>query len=749
MDSKIKLVKSSLLTLGLALLAVCARPASAGEGPERAFAGADANRPAAWSFRNHVLPVMTKMGCNSGACHGAAAGKNGFKLTLRGYDPELDYQTLTREAAGRRINKLEPARSLLLLKPTATIAHGGGKRFEVGSLEYRVLAEWIAAGIEPPSESDPQITRLEVLPENSTLAIGGEQQLMVRAHFSDGHAEDVTRWAKYSSADAAVATVGDDGRVKMQGNGEAAITVWYLSRVAFASLRVPFPNQVGAKLFDEARRNSFIDDLVLKKLGQLKIAPSPACTDAEFLRRAYLDAMGVLPTVEEARAFLADASRDKRARLVDRILERPEFVDYWAYKWSDLLLVSSKQLSAKNVRSYYNWVRESVAENKPWDRFVRELTVASGNSQETGAVNYFLIHKNTIDLAESYTKAFLGLSITCARCHNHPLEKWTQKDYYAFANLLSRVSIKNGAAPSEVTVFASPAGEINHPRLGKPLAPRPLDGAQMPADWKGDRREYLARWVTSTENASFARALVNRVWGNFFGRGLVHPVDDLRMTNPPSNEELLAALAKDFVAHGFDVKHLIRLIMNSATYQLSAEAGEMNVKDDRYYSHYLVRRLPAEVILDAISQVTGVTEKFPGYPTGTRALQLPDTRVESYFLTVFGRPVRENTSAAERQQDPNLTQALHVINGATLNKKLMDPQSIINRLVKQGDSDQAIIEHLYLAAYSRYPSREEQSKLTAALGQTSEGRASGDARREALEDLAWAVLTSKEFLFNH
>ncbi|HWC77076.1 MAG TPA: DUF1549 domain-containing protein, partial [Blastocatellia bacterium] len=526
--------------------------------------------PAAWSFRNHVLPVMTKLGCNSGACHGAAAGKNGLKLTLRGYDPDADYLALTRQAAGRRVNKLEPARSLMLLKPTMALPHGGGKRFDVGSLEYKVLADWIANGIVPPSENDPQIERLEVLPKSATLAIGQEQQLIVRAHFSNGRVEDVTRWVKYASADETVAGVSEAGRVKMEGHGEAAITLWYLSRVSFARVSAPFPNRINARVYASAPRNNWIDDLVLAKLKRLNIAPSGLCTDAEFIRRAYLDAAGVLPSAEEVERFLADRSPDKRARLVEAVLARPEFIDYWTYKWSDVLLVSSRNLSTKNMLSFYKWIRESVAANKPWNEFAAELTTASGNSQEYGPVNYFLIHKNTIDLAENYTKAFMGLSITCARCHNHPLEKWTQKEYYAFANLLSRVSFKNGNGPSEITVFSSPAGEINHPRLGKPLQPKPLDGDPM-ADSSGDRRQYLAKWLTSPSNPGFARAVVNRVWANFFARGLVDPVDDLRATNPASNEELLEAATRNLVQQGFDLKSLIRAIMNSATYQLSSQ----------------------------------------------------------------------------------------------------------------------------------------------------------------------------------
>jgi hypothetical protein len=535
----------------------------------------------------------------------------------------------------------------------------------------------------------------------------------------------------------------------MHGYGEAAVTLWYLSRVAFARVGVPFPNDVTPQAYSTMASNNFIDGLVLAKLKQLKIAPSEGCTDAEFLRRAYLDAAGMQPSAEAVEMFLADRAPNKRAQIIDALLEKPEFVDYWTYRWSDVLLVSTRKLSSKNMRSFYNWVRQSVAANKPWNELVRELTVASGNSQEYGPVNYYLIHKNTIDLAENFTRAFMGLSITCARCHNHPLEKWTQKEYYAFANLFARVAYKTGTGPSEITVFSSAAGEINHPRLGRPLPPKPLDAPPMSLDSTQERREYLAKWLTSPSNSNFARALVNRVWENFLGRGLVSPVDDLRATNPPSNEELLAAVTEDFVRNGFDVKRLIRTIMNSATYQLSSRTNETNAKDDRYYSHYLVRRLPAEVILDAMSQVTEAPESFPGYPPGTRAMQLPDTRVNSYFLTVFGRPDRINTSAAERMQDPSLTQALHAINGSTLNKKLMAADNVISRLLKSELSDLAIVDKFYLSTFSRYPTEEERARLLDALSKAQATPAKAEERRQALEDLLWAMLTSKEFLFNH
>jgi Protein of unknown function (DUF1553)/Protein of unknown function (DUF1549) len=707
-----------------------------------------------WSFRNHVLPVLTKAGCNSGACHGASAGKGGLKLTLRGYDPAADYATLTRQALGRRIVKTEPGRSLILLKPTMQVPHGGGERFKRDSLEYRVLAEWIADGTPPPQPTDPTLRELEVQPAAVTAATGQTESIRVRAHFSDGHTEDVTRWVKYGTSDAGVATVGDDGTVKVQGSGEAAITVWYLSRVAFARVSSPFPDPPPAERFAQAPRRGFIDEIVLKKLQTLGIPRSGVCSDSEFIRRAFLDATGVLPTPAEVQRFLADPSPEKRAKLIDALLARPEFVDYWTYKWSDLLLVSSRKISPRAVRTFSNWVRGAVASNLPWDRFARELVTARGSTLENGAANYFVLHKDPISLTETTSQAFLGMSITCARCHNHPLEKWTQNDYYRMANLFARVTLKNGDQPGEALVLAANSGNINHPRTGRPLAPRPLDGPEMPLDAPGDRREHLAAWLTSPENPYFSRAIVNRVWRNFMGRGLVEAEDDLRLTNPPSNEELLSAVARDFASQGFDVRRLIRTIMNSATYQLSSTPEPGNAADTKFYSHYLVRRLPAEVILDAISQVTSVPQEFPGYPKGTRALQLPDSQVASYFLTAFGRPERVQTCACERQQEPSIPQALHLSNGDTINQKLRAPGGTIDRFLEEGLSDEQLLEQLTLAALSRRPTEAERARVLpilaqAPLPQNPADKAARDARRQAIEDLFWATLTGKEFLFNH
>ena len=711
------------------------------------------HQPFTYSFRNHVIPVMSKIGCNQGACHGALAGKNGFKLTLRGYDPVTDYYTLTRQSDARRVSLAQPAASLMLLKPTMTIPHGGGRRFAVGSLEYKIISSWIAAGAPPPTDKDPRVTGLEVFPKAATLEPGATQQLVVLAKYNDGHSEDVTRWVKYNSNAETVASVDDSGRVKMNGQGEAAVTLWYSSRVLYSRLTVPYANKVTAEDYARFPRNNFVDDLVLAKLKTLNIAPSRPASDAEFIRRAYLDAAGILPTAEEVENFLADKSPDKRKKLIDALLERDEFTDYWAYKWSDLLMVSSRKLRTDAVWAFYDWIRESVKQNKPWNRFAWEVLTSSGSTRRNGALNYFVLHKDPIELTENASLAFLGQRVTCARCHNHPLEKWTQIQYYELANLFSRVGIKNGASPGDEIVFAKTSGDINHPKLGRPLTPTTLDGQSVPLDSPVDRRIVFAKWATSQQNPYFARTVVNRVWANFLGRGIVHPADDMRATNPASNEELLDALTKHFVAHGFDVKELIRTIMNSGTYQLSSEANATNQNDDVYYSKYIIKRLPAEVILDAMSQVTGVSSSFPGYPPATRALQLPDTRVASQFLTVFGRPPRLTCDVAERSSEPSISQALHVINGDTLNDKLRAANGNVNLFLKLGLSDGRILEYLYLSAFSRYPSGDDGRELTAALAKARLARGTPEAqletRKEALQDMMWAMLTSKEFLFNH
>ena len=709
--------------------------------------------PFVWGFRQHVVPVLTKKGCNSGPCHGASAGKNGFKLSFRGYAPEADYEALTRESTARRVSLADPASSLFLLKPTMTIPHRGGKRFGVDSIEFQILSEWIAGGAPSPAEQDPSVVGLEVYPPAATLAPGVRQQLVVRARYSNGEVADVTRWVRYNLTDAAVAEVSDTGLVKMVGRGEVAVTVLYSNRVLYSRLTVPHDNDISESDFARLPRNNFVDELVVEKLRKLKIAPSRTTDDSEFIRRAYLDAAGILPSAEEVDEFLGDTSPGKRVRLIGHLLEREEYVDYWAYKWSDLLLLStnSNKLNRTALRDFYNWIRDSVADNKPWTEFASDIFASSGSSRANGALNYFVLHKDTIELAENTTQAFLGQTLMCARCHNHPLEKWTQTQYYQFANLFTRIGIKSGDVPGDSVIFTKAFGDINHPRLGRPLEPTPLEGEPMPLDSPEDRKMRMAEWLI--RNRYFARNIVSRVWANFFGRGLVEPEDDLRATNPASNEKLFSALVDDFVEHGHDVKHLIRTIMNSGVYQLSSTPNAANQHDNKYYSKYIVKRLPAEVILDAMSRVTGVPSRFKGYPAGMRATELPDVQVESRFLESFGRPPRLVCDTAERSSDPSIAQALHVINGDTLNGKLRSNQSNIGAFLQLGLSDARILDHIFLSAFSRHPTDSERESI---LGKMRDARVEAGpeeakltARREVLEDLMWALLTKKEFLFNH
>ena len=714
------------------------------------------DQPFEWTFRNHVQPVLARNGCSAGACHGAAAGQNGFRLSLRGYDDEGDFIALTRAALGRRIVPSDPGRSLLVLKPTGAVPHKGGKRFEVDSLDYRVLTEWIAAGSPGPKADDPRIVRVHLLPEQVMLKPGAAQQLIVRAEFSDGHSEDVTRWAKFTSANETVCQVDENGTATVVGHGEGAVTAWYLSCIDIATVTVPYSNKVAARVFARAPRRNFIDQLVLEKLQQLSLPPSPRSSDGEFLRRAFLDTLGVLPTAEETREFIADGSATKRDELIERLLRRPEFVDYWSYKWSDLLLVSSKQLKAPAMWSYYNWIRQNVAANTPWDQFVRQIITAQGSTLENGAGNFYALHDDPRAMAETTSQAFLGMSINCAKCHNHPMEKWTNKQYYQMANLFARVRAKTGSTDGDQVVFVAKAGDLVQPLTGRPQIPAPLDGDTVPLESPDDRRQHLAAWLVDPQNPYFARAIVNRIWANFMGPGLVEAVDDMRMTNPASNEKLLNGLARFLAEQRFDLKSLMRLILQSETYQRTSQTLPGNADDKRFYSHCYPRRLMAEVLHDAIFQITGVPTQFTvdrrnanqglgeKYPLGLRALQLPDTQTDSYFLRTFGRPDREKTCECERTAEPSVTQVLHLANGETINKKLAAKENRISRLLEQKVSSSQLVEEAYLSALSRYPTATEKEPMVKMLDQ-----AEATQRREIVEDVYWALLSSKEFLFNH
>ncbi len=709
------------------------------------------------SFRNEVQPILAKSGCSTGACHGAAAGQGGFKLSLLGYDNVGDHLAITRAANGRRVVLEDPARSLILLKSTKAVAHKGGAKIKPGSPDYQVLADWIAHGAPGPAEKDARIQRIEISPAHVTLKPGAKQQLKVMAFFSDGRSADVTRWVRYTAGNTSVATVNETGEVTVSGHGEGSITAWYLSRLNIATVTVPYEEARRAEAFAAFKPRHFIDELVLEKLRELNLPPSGKCTDDEFLRRAFLDTIGVLPTADEVRKFLADASEGKRDAVIEQLLKRPEFTDYWSYKWSDLLLVQSNKLAVTPMFSYYQWIRQNVEQNAPWDVMVRDLLTATGSTLENGAGNFFTLHDEPTKLAETVSVAFLGMSINCAKCHNHPMEKWTNDQYFAFTNLFARVRSKNGTQADERVIFSDNTSEVIQPLTGKPQPPAPLDGAAISPKETRDRRAVMAEWLTSPSNPWFTRSITNRVWANFFGTGLVEAVDDLRMTNPASNEKLLSAAAKYLATNRFDLKALMRVILQSETYQRSSVALAENKSDRRFYARYYPKRLMAEVLLDAVSQVTAAPTSFnvelrnankglgSAYPMGYRALQLPDTNTRSAFLNGFGRPDRVQTCECERTNEPSMAQALHLANGDTLNEKLKQKGNRIDRLLAGGRSPAEVIEEIYLVSVCRHPTKGESSTMTAMLA----GAASAEAKREVLQDILWSIMSSRDFVFNH
>ena len=713
------------------------------------------------SFRHDVLPVLSKAGCNGGGCHGALAGKGGFRLSLNAYDPATDHYNITRENRGRRIEFAAPASSLFVTKPTAAVRHKGGKVLHENSEAYRILTRWIQQGAPGPSDGDPTIERVEMSPTLSQLKKGQAQQLTVRAFFSDGTERDVTRWARFASTDATVAEVDEAaGLAKVIGHGEGAVTAWYSGQIALARITSPWPSDIPDEVYSQTPRRNVIDEAVLGQLRRLNLKPSPRSSDSEFIRRVHLDVVGMLPTPEVTRAFLADPSETKRDAMIESLLAQPEFVDYWTYRLSDLFLISGRKLRPDALKSYYQWLRGEMETGTPWDQIVRQVVSARGDTMKNGATNFYSVHQDPETMAENVSQAFMSLSINCAKCHNHPLEKWTNDQYYSFANLFARVRAKgwggdarsgNGAR----TLFIANRGDLIQPRTGKPQPPAPLDGQAIESDSPEDRREALAEWLTAPENPYFTRSIANRVWANFFGRGIVEPVDDLRVSNPASNEPLLEAISAHLVENRYDLKALMRLILQSETYQRTSAPLPENMGDQKYYSRYYPRRLMAEVLQDAITSVTRISPKYDKitladgstqgtnfYRDGTRALQLFDSSVTSYFLKTFGRNEREITCECERSNKPSMVQVLHLSNGDTLNSNLRSEQSCVNVMIPQ--SDEEIIEETYLLCLSRPPSDGERKRLIAMFDSTPEKE-----RRAAIEDLFWALMTSREFLFQH
>jgi hypothetical protein len=706
--------------------------------------GARADTPP--TFPNDILPILSRAGCNSGPCHGKAEGQNGFKLSVFGYDPDADHAAITRGSGARRIARTDPAHSLLLLKATGAVPHAGGQRFAPGSAYYRVLARWVAVGAPFGPETAPSLSGVQVFPLQQSLLPGGRQPLLVTARYSDGSQRDVTREARFGTNSPAIASVDDDGAVTSTGRpGEAAVMVSYRGAVAVCRIRVPQPNQPP---LDAARlpRKTPVDALVWSRLAALRVRPSGSAADPEFLRRVYLDTIGALPEPEESRQFLADRDPAKREKLIDHLLERPEFADYWALKWADLLRVNKNALGAKGAYTFYRWIREAVAANVPYDRFVRELLTATGSSNENGAVNYFRVLSRPQEVAASTSQVFLGVRLECAQCHHHPFEKWSQDDYYGMVGFFTRLAPRPGAAGATVLLPGGDAEAVN-PRTGKAVPPHPLLGAPADVREVADRRERLAEWMTRPDNPFLARMLVNRLWAHFMGRGLVEPVDDFRDTNPPTNPELLDYLARRFVSGGYDVKSVMRLILNSQVYQLSGAPNSSNVGDQQNFSRAYPKRLPAEVLLDALSQATGVPAELPGVAPGTRAVQMWDSewslQWQSYFLNAFGRPPRTSPCECERSQDPTVAQVLHLMNAPEIQAQLAGRQGRAHRLAESAASDTQVIEELFLAAYCRLPNPRELAAARSAFA-----AAPGD-RASAAEDVLWALLNSVEFVFNH
>jgi hypothetical protein len=717
-----------------------------------------------WQFEAHVQPILARASCNSGACHGALAGKGGFRLSLLGYDSLADHFAITRQDRGRRIEPTDPGRSLLLTKPTTLVPHKGGLRLTEDSADYKVLAEWIAGGAQGPQSSDAKLVDIQVLPGASQLSRQDNQQLIVLANYADGRTEDVTHWAKFNSANEAVARVTDTGKVQVIGHGKGAIVAWFASRIAIASVSVPYENQLAPTDYQDFQPRNLIDSTLLAEWQSLRLAPSPKCDDATFLRRAYLDTTGTLPTAAQVKAFLGDTSSDRRDRVIDELLASEAFVDYWSYKWSDLLLVNGTLLRPDAVAAFYKWIRQNVQRNTPWDDFCRQIVLARGESLTDGATNFYAIHQDPESLTENTCQAFMGLSIGCAKCHNHPLEKWTNDQYYAMANLYARVRAKGWGGDSrngdgKRTLVVLERGDLIQPSRGKPQAPAPLDADPIAIDDPQDRRETLAKWLTSRDNPSFSRAIVNRVWANFMGVGLVEAVDDLRVSNPASSEQLLARLSAFTIENGYDLKALMRLILQSQAYQRSAEAIPANAEDSRFYCRYYPRRLMAEVLHDAIVTVTGVPTKFteiefPGsdknptkeYPEGTQSLELYDSAVANYFLKTFGRHQRRITCDCERSDQPTVIQVLHLNNGTTINDKLSDPRCIIDRWDAANLTIEDRIDEAYLSALSRMPSANERRTMLELVASADKD---GAPRRETLEDMLWSLMTSPEFLFTH
>ncbi|QDU94615.1 DUF1549 domain-containing protein [Lignipirellula cremea] len=697
------------------------------------------------SFELDVLPIFSARGCNAGACHGKARGQNGFALSLLAFDPDSDYAALTQEARGRRLFPAAPERSLLLSKPSGQSPHGGGVRLELGSDDYQTVLDWIEQGTQRSLPDEPQLQNVTITPTEASLAPGAEQAIRVTAHYSDGTQRDVTSRSDFQSNSDAIAGASESGVVTAGPlPGETAVMVRYMNNIALCNVMIPFPGTAPAELYAGLPRQNFIDELVWKKLQTLGLTPSEPASDAKFVRRVYLDIIGRLPTPDETKNFLVDSEPNKRAVLIDALLERPEYVDFWAQKWADILRPNPYRVGIKATLNYDNWIREQFRREVPYDQFVRDLVTAQGSTWRNGAVTLFRDRRTPDEVAPMISQLFLGVRLECAKCHHHPFEKWAQEDFYRFAAYFARVGHKGtGLSPpisgGEENVYAAVKGEVTHPLTGEVLEPRPLYGTAPAVEEDGDWRVALAEWMTSDENEYFAQVQANRTWADLMGRGIVEPVDDLRTTNPPTNGPLLEALADHFRQQKYDQKALIRAICISYVYGLSAMPGERNVADTLNYSRHYRVRLGAETLIDAIDDITETETRYSAMPPASRSVQIWTNRVESISLDTFGRPDPNQDPPCERSPESTVAQTLHLMNAPQLHAKITAKDGRAARLAKSDLTDDEIITELYLLTYCRFP---DQADLEACRGYFQ-----GVERRQAVEDLLWALLNTPEFVY--
>jgi hypothetical protein len=708
------------------------------------------------TFLRDVAPILNKAGCTSGGCHGAAKGKNGFKLSLRGYDPRFDYESLLYDLSGRRFNRADPGRSLMLAKPTQEIAHGGGLRFDPKSDYYKIIYQWIAAGVPFGDPAADAVSSLQVEPQQIFMNSPGEiAKVHVVAEYADGAKRDVTREALIESnvPDVAAVTAAD---IKGARVGEAALLVRYQGK--FTTIPVTVLNPRAGFSWQQLPQHNFIDQMIDAKLQRLKIQPSQTISDVEFLRRASLDLTGQVPGPDQVRAFIADttASRVKRSRAIDKLIASPAFVDHWTVKFADLLQNNRKYLGEKGAYEFQEWIHQQVANNTPYNKMVRELLTSRGSSYENPAANFFRVTRDAKPAMEKTTQVFLGVRMVCAQCHDHPFERWTQNQYYEMAAFFSAVGVRPGYEVGEEIIYDQrELQEIKHPKDGHLVKPNFLVAATtastqpiaIPAN--GARREALADWVTSPNNPFFAKSTVNRVWSYFFGRGIIEPVDDIRASNPPSNPALLDALTKDFIDNNFDLRHLMRTIANSRTYQAGIETNEWNAQDRDNFSHAIPRRLTAEQLMDALTVATGAHPAFADVPADMNAEQFVDPHIgKEGFLDLFGRPARESSCECERRSDLSLPQAMNLVNGKTISDAVSDSNGRVAKAILSGKPDRDIIDELYLAAWSRLPTSEEVANAAKYL-QPADNAVAGRRRGERVQDLLWALVNSKAFLYNH